>query len=45
MRDLRELWERDGWSGLIGLGLLFYWTLHCEYAIVRHGLRVLSALL
>lgn len=44
MRDIRELYAREGMAGVIGLGLVFYWSLQCEYAIVRHGLWALRAL-
>jgi len=45
LRDVRELWKREGAGGVIGLALVFYWSLQWEYAIVRHGLRALRALL
>lgn len=45
MRDLRELYERDGLYGVIGLGLFFWGALQGEYAIVRYGIRVLRALI
>lgn len=45
MRDFRELWEREGVGGLIGLALVFYWSLQWEYVIVRYGVRALRAIL
>jgi len=45
MRDIRELYDRDGISGVLGLAIFFWWTLQCEYQIVRHGVRALRALL
>lgn len=44
MRDLRALYERDGWGGVIGLALVFYWALQCEFWIVRYGVHALRAL-
>ena len=45
MRDLRELYEHDGVSGVIGMGLFFWWAVQGEYAIVRFGVRALRALI
>jgi hypothetical protein len=45
MRDLRRLYETEGMSGVVGLLLMLSWSIQCEYAIVRHGLRTLRTLL
>ena len=44
IRDLRELWGREGGAGVIGLGLVIYWSVECEYQIVRYGLNALRSL-
>lgn len=45
MRDLRELYAREGLAGVVGLWLVFWWSLQCEFWIVRNGLRALRAIL
>lgn len=45
MRDLRELYEREGTAGVVGLALVFTWAIQCEYQIVQYGVQMLRTLL
>lgn len=38
-----ELWRREGLSGVIGRGLVFWMVLEAEYVVVRFGVRMLRA--
>ncbi len=44
MRDVRELYGREGLAGVLGLALVFYGSIQCEFWIVRYGIQALRAL-